>query len=391
MTFTANRQVSVETIAEWAKALSICSNPLGLNETLLQKTLEECPPIEYRGATHLGRYLIPVAYVRYDAAQQPRDKNNDPDHVNDLVNNYETVGYRTDSQPPIACFDDKDTSSLKLRAQSGYNRSEALQRIGQDCYFFDIYRYDSLYWEIVARNQSNHHSNPQLSQKWTDYQKEVINAVADNVIPGEQSAIDAFVDLIAADKTAKTRLRIKKACYNSCGVFPNFCSYNSAGHGKNTLNGFVSENGFAKQGIENRSDEELQQQGYIIYCAGEGNGKSVWARGIVNSTRLGVPTWVIGYSTKRVHDLQQFREDWIREFNETKDTFIEFAQNVVGDGSISEIDEYNFPVKLAGFMSQYIKPNPNDMGRPTEVGLVDVYGNTIKFDPEGDCLTLTQP
>jgi hypothetical protein len=48
-------------------------------------------------------------------------------------------------------------------------------------------------------------------------------------------------------------------------------------------------------------------------------------------------------------------------------------------------------VKLAGFMGQYTKPNPNANGRPTEEGLVDMYGEKVKFDPDGNCLTLTQP
>lgn len=387
----SSTQVSAETISTWEKALTICQNPLGLDDNLLEESLEVCPPIAYPHATHLGRYLIPNAYVRYDEQQQPRDKNNDADHVNDLVNNFEAIGYRIDAQPPIVCFDDKDNNQVKLRAQSGYNRSEALQRIGQDCFFYDIYSYESMYWEVVARNKSNHHSNPQLSQKWTDYQKEVVNAVDSELIPREKDAIDEFVDLIAADKTSKTRNRIKKACYNSCDVFPNFRTYNSVGHGKNTLNGFIQKHGFAPQGINGRTDEELQNQGYIVYCAGEGNGKASWARGIVNATRLGIPTWVIGYSTNRVSDLQEFRENWIEQFNETKELFLCFAENITGTTINGDIDEKNFPVKLAGFMAQYMKPNAEHQGKPTECGLVDVFGNSIEFDPEGDCLTLTQP
>ena len=80
----------------------------------------------------------------------------------------------------------------KLKAQSGFNRNDALDRIGQDCYFFDVYKFESKYWEIVARNQSNHHSNPQLSQKWTDYVKEVCNAVDSDVIMGDSKSIDEF-------------------------------------------------------------------------------------------------------------------------------------------------------------------------------------------------------
>lgn len=381
--------VSVEVETNWLKILKTCNNPLGLTEELLRQSLKTMPPIPFKGAKHLGRYFIPRQFVRYDETEQPRDKNNDVDHVNNLVNNYEAIGYRLDSQPPICCFDDNDVSNDKLKAQSGFNRNEALGRIGQDGYFFDVYQFESKYWEIVARNQSNHHSNPQLSQKWTDYVKEVCNAVDSDVILGDSKSIDEFVDLIASDKTAKVRRRIKDTCYNNCKIFPNFRTYNSTGHGKNTLNGFVKENGFPNQGIEGRSDEELIERGYIVYCAAQGKNKSTWARAITHATKLDIPVWFIGYSDKRVDDLKEFRSDYIGEFNDQKETFVQFAKNILDDGG--ELIEDSFQIKLAGFMPQYVKPNPKDKGRPTEVGLVDVYGVTIKFDPDGECLTLSQP
>lgn len=386
---TTQFYVSAEVEVVWRRILSTCNNPLGLTEELLQQSLETAPPIPYQGSTHLGRYLIPRQFVRYDETEQPRDKNNDADHVNNLVNNYEAIGYRLDAQPPICCFDENDVSNYKLKAQSGFNRNEALGRIGQDCYFFDVYRFESKYWEVVARNQSNHHSNPQLSQKWTDYVKEVCNAVDADIIPSDSKSIDEFVDLIASDKTSKVRRRIKDACYNNCQVFPNFRTYNSSGHGKNTLNGFVKESGLPKQGIEGRIEKELLEQGYIVYCAAQGNNKSTWARAITHATKLGIPVWFIGYSDKRVDDLQEFRSDYIKDFNDQKETFVQFAKDILDDGG--ELIEDSFQVKLAGFMPQYVKPNPKDKGLPTEVGLVDMYGKTIKFDPDGDCLTLSQP
>lgn len=383
--------VSAAVIAEWAKIAQTCSNPLGLTEEILEDTLKTAPPVEYGGSEFLGRYLIPRSFVRYDQTEQPRDKGCDVEHVNNLVNNFETIGYRPDAQPPITSFDDGDVNTNKLKGHSGFNRYEALDRIGQEIYIFDVYRFESKYWEVVARNQSNHHSNPQLSQKWTDYVKEVVNAVDAGIIPSDSDSIDTFVDLIANDKTTKVRRRVKDTCYNNCNVFPNFRTYNSTGHGKNTLNGFVNSNGFFKQGVENRSDEELIKQGYIVYCAANGDNKSSWMRAIYHGTRLNIPVWFIGYSANRVDDLQEFRENYIEDFNELKSVVIQFANNTVNDGEQGVIDENRFVVKLVGFMAQYVKPNPNNMGRPTEMGLVDIYGNTIGFDPDGDCLTLSQP
>ena len=95
-----SQTISVEVLAMWQKVLLTCNNPLGLTEELVEKTLKTAPPKEYPGATFMGRYIIPRQFVRYDEAEQPRDKNNDSEHVNNLTNNFNTVGYREDAQPP---------------------------------------------------------------------------------------------------------------------------------------------------------------------------------------------------------------------------------------------------------------------------------------------------
>lgn len=382
--------VPLEVQLIWDKTAQTIANPLGLSNEILAESLVKCPPREYEGAQFLGRYLIPRVYVRYDLKDQPRDKNNDKDHVNDLFNCYDVEGYKTDCPPPICCFDGEDLNPTSLKAQSGFNRFEALDRFGQDLYIFDVYKYESRYWEIIARNVSNHHKNPQLSQKTPDYIKEVCNAVEDKIIECTSTAIDNFVDIIAADRSFKIRKKIKVECYNNCQVYPNFRTYNSVGHSDNTLNGFIRKNKFAKQGIEARSDSELITQGYISYCCGAGNNKATWGRALAHAQRLGIPVYIFGYAQNRVPDLQQFRENFINEFNEMKSLMIEFAAEL-SDVDVSTIDEENFPIKIAGFLAQYVKPSPKHQGRPTEEGLVDIYGNSIKFDGTQPCLTLTQP
>jgi hypothetical protein len=386
---TQTNYVSAEVLLMWQKVLLSCNNPLGLTEEMVEKSLETAPPKKYPGATFLGRHIIPRQYVRYDESEQPRDKNNESEHVNNLTNNFNTVGYRMDAQPPIVCFDSQSTSIFALKAQAGFNRDGALNNLGQECYIFDIYDYEDDYAEVVARNMSNHHSNPQLDQKIPDYVKEVVNAKERGLIDNTQSAIDSFVDIIAADRTPQQRGKIKKSSYSRCEVFSNFRTYNSTGHGKNTLNGFISSNGLAKQGIENRTAKDIKKQGYIVYCSGKGNNKSVWMRSITNSVKYGVPVYVIGYSQERVDDLDTFREKFIEDWNDQKEILVKFAESLFED--CGEFDESRIQVKLAGFMAQYIKPDPNDKGRPTEQNMVDMYGKTIKFDKNADCLTLIQP
>ena len=381
------RMVPVSTEMAWAKIAKTCTNPFGLTDTTVQDSLETCPPIEYEGGTFLGRYLIPDTFVRYNPEDQPRDKSNDPDHVNNLTNSFEVDGYQIDAHPPFASLDTESVDPNHLRGQSGFNRKEARGKFGQEIAIYDVYQWESPYWEVVARNTSNHHRNPQLSQKKTDYLKEVVNAVNSNIIPKTEQDINDFVDKIATDKTSKIRLWIKKNAYNNCEVYPNFRTYSSTGKGKNTLTGFMESQGYPKQGIEGRVDKDIQEQGCITYCSGEGDNLRAWARGIQHGTTKDVPVWVFGYAPNRVPDLKKFRENWIEDFNNMKQTFITFASNIAGDGeTIPDLEEEDFPVRFAGFLPQYVKPSAEDQGKPTEHTLVDIDGNKIKFDPDGDCL-----
>ena len=389
MTTKIKYYLPIEVQMIWDKASQTCANPLGLTQETIDKSLEAAPPIEFKGATWIGRYLIPRQFIRYNVEEQPRDKSNDISHVNELFNNFEVEKYRLDTQPPIVCADIADLNSAKKKGLSGYHRSQALDRFCQEIYMFDVYDFESVYWEIVARNETNHFSNPQLSQTSEDYIKEVCNAVDRQIIPNDADAIDAFVDLIAKDKTAKARKKIKVTCYNNCNVFPNFRTYNSTGSGNNTLNGFIKDTmHLESQGVEGRDDQQLIAQGYITYCAGNGDNKSTWMRALYHGTRLNIPVWIFGYAPNRVDDLKSFREDFIEDFNELKEVMIQFAFNTVEEGQESVIDEDSFPVKLAGFLPQYVMPNSNDLGRPTENSLVDINGNHIKFNPNCDCLTL---
>ena len=383
---TQEKMVPLSTEMAWAKIAKTCTNPFGLTDTTVQDSLESCPPIEYEGGTFLGRYIIPDTFVRYNPEDQPRDKSNDVNHVNDLWNNFDVDGYKIDVHPPIASLDAESVDPNHLRGLSGFHRKEARAKFGQELAIYDVYEWDSPYWELVARNTSNHHRNPQLSQTKNDYLKEVVNAVNAKIIPKTKEDINQFVDKIATDKTDTVRSWIKKEAYTHCEIYPNFRTYSSTGKSKNTLTGFMQSQGYPKQGIEGRTEEDIQKQGCITYCCAEGDNLRAWARGIQHATIKGVTVWVFGYAPTRVPNLKKFRQNWVEDFNEMKQTFITFASNIAGDGETILLDEDDFPVKFAGFLPQYVKPNAKDQGKPTEHTLVDVDGNKIKFDPDGDCL-----
>jgi|TARA_B100001250_G_C19759028_1_gene771550 hypothetical protein len=416
----------VETHMEWRLKAATCTktegNPFGLDESLLEETVELAPPLheldewsipeeEYE---YHGRHLIHDDFVRYAPKEQPRRNSNEPDHVNKLVNDFQVNEYRKDSQPPIAVPDTESLDAVDIKGLSGYHRKAARNNLPlkQKLYFYDLYSFSSPKWERVARNISNHPGAPQLSQTKGDYVSEVVNAVRDNIIEGNSDSIDEFVDLIAADRTSHTRKDIKKVSYKNCDIYPNFTTYNSQGNGVGSIQRFISnELKLPKMGFEGRTKNnaaEIKKQGYIIYAANCGDVLRGWGSGINKAMRWGIPIWLLGYSSERVDDLPAWRESFIEEFVGYKETMIQFAyqtsRNWVSedcltdynslslDDLVESVDEDLFPVKLAGFFPQHTSRNAKDGGRSTERGLVDVQGRTIKFNPNGDCLTtLTQP
>ena len=373
----------------WDKVAVKCYNPLGLDEKVLEDSLRECPAREYEGGTHLGRYLIPRSFVVYNEQDQPRNKGCDPDHVTNLCNNFEVNGYLLTEEPPIASLNDDCLNPDILRPHSGFNRYKALDRFGQEIYIFDVYRFQNRYWEIIAASKSNHHCNPKLDQSIEDYVKVVTNTANANIIPNDKDSLKNFINELASDKTSSAKKSILEKCLNKCGTYPNFRVFSSKGTGKNTLNGFVRSNNLVNQGIHGRKDNELINQGYLLYTADSGDAVLCWSRGIYQGTRLGLPVWIIGYATNYHPNINQFRKNFINEFNKMKGYQIQNACNIANDGvKLQKINEDKFPVKLAGFLPQYVRPNEHNYGRPTEIGLVDIDGNSLTFDPKGKCLTL---
>ena len=381
-------KVCVDTIMAWAKIALKCANPLGLTEETLEETKEFAPPKVFKGGKYLGRYLVPDEFVRYDEKEQPRDKTNDPEHVNSLINSFTVNGYNLDANVPVAVLDKDNVSLHHLKGLSGFHRKAARSNYGQEIYIYDVYEFDSPYDEVIARNETNHHKNPHLSQTKEDYKKEVTNAIHNGIITSDADDISRFVDTIASDKTWKVRNWIKEQSFKNHQVFPNFRTYNSVGKKEGTLHSFFVNNGFAVQGVGKRTDEELIKQGYITYCATDGDNLQAWARGIKYSTLYNIPVWIFGYSSTRIPNLLKFRQGYITDFETMKETVVTFSFNVAAQGEVGEYNDEDVLIKLAGFLPQNVKVDPTNKGLPHETTLVDVSGNPIKFDPDGDCLTI---
>ena len=414
---------------QWASYLNSPSseNELKLNADLLEDSLnpesggvlpphlgnEEWKKFIGDNATFLGRYQIPNQCVSFNAEEvQPRAKALDHDHRLDLKISYNAQGYKLDAPCPVATTT-ADLNKFTVKGLSGFHRysvftdkDTGLNAVRQDSYFYDLYKFDTPLYEVIARNITNHHNNPAKSLTKKDLIKEVTNAIEANLIERDVNAIKKFVDAIASDKPAYWRNDIAKLGFAKAGVTPQFRSYSTKGDNQWTLGYAIqNEHNLVRMGVEGRSDEELLAQGYILFAAHRGDAVGAWLKGIYRAGQLGLPIWILGYAANLPDDtLKVFREEWIREFVECKENVIAFAYNIFHDDNkeifeiIDGIDEDKFQIKFGGFLPQHSQVDPKSGGAPTERGIVDMYGNTIVFDPTGDktgemsdCLSLRQP
>ena len=393
MPFDGNHRncVPLQTVAEWDRIRKGQLNPLNLDESVLEVSSKLAPPKKFKGGRYLGRYLVPLGSIKFNPSDQPRDKTNDVNHVTDLTHRFELMGYAKDAQPMMGTM--ATGSEIMVEGFAGFHRKSALKIFGQTFYIIDIYEFDTPLDRRVARNLSNHHKDVTLSQTINDYVSEIKNAANAGEILMTATAVSELAWRLAEGDKTKTQIEksiIPKAISGLGGVYSNFQTYSSqtgSKSGDHTLQKFMERQGYAAQGVQHRTEEQLIAQGYISYCAAEGNNKATWARAIAHGQRLGIPVWVFGYASTRQSDLKVFRDKWIEEFKEMKSTFVDFAFGITDASQGEGIDESVFWCKFAGFLPQHIKPDATKGGRHTEVGLVDADGNSITFDPEGECLT----
>ena len=394
MPFDGNHRncVPLQTVAEWDRIRKGQLNPLNLDESVLEVSSKLAPPKKFKGGRYLGRYLVPLGSIKFNPSDQPRDKTNDVNHVTDLTHRFELMGYAKDAQPMMGTM--ATGSEIMVEGFAGFHRKSALKIFGQTFYIIDIYEFDTPLDRRVARNLSNHHKDVTLSQTINDYVSEIKNAAnAGEILMTETAVSELAWRLAEGDKKRKQieNSIIPKAISGLGGVYANFQTYSSQTGpkaGDYTLQKFMENQGYAAQGVQHRTDDELIAQGYISYCAAEGKNKATWARAIAHGQKLGIPVWVFGYASTRQSDLKVFRDKWIEEFKEMKSTFVDFAFGITDASQGEGIDESVFWCKFAGFLPQHVRPDATKGGRATEVGLVNEDGNSIVFDPEGDCLTI---
>lgn len=383
--------ITPEVTSIWAKMANNAANPLNINESLLEKSIKQSPPRKFGEAIHLGRYVVPRTFVNYNRETQSRDKEVDQNAVHQIHNVYRGNGVKLDRPVPVTAFDPENPHLLE--GLVGYHRNLVFENMQQEIYFYDVYDFsrmpDGEYVKEVVRNITNHHGDAFTVQTKHDDVKSTSNAIARGLIPKDYDAISKHVDIISADKSDAVRKWIVKEVAAGETVYPNFRTYSSQrGSGvKNSLQRELEKQNLPKAGIENRTREQIEEQGFITYCAVSGDNQSTWARAITNSTKFGVPVIIIGYSDHRVEDLSAFRQEWVEEFISQKELMYAFSSKVMQDQNV-EIDEFNFPIKIGGFLPQYTKPNPEDKGAPTEHTIVDQLGNPIDIHAEMTCLSV---
>jgi len=388
----SNKVVPPAIHVEWNRINENQHNPLNLNETLIRDSEKHAPPLVFEGGTWLGRHLIPISSQSFDIDDQPRDKSFDPNHVDGLTNKFTLMGYNISAPPPIGIISEGNKFNVDM--SSGFHRNKACNVLGQAFYPVDIYEFENDLDKRVARNKTNHHQDLTLSQTMNDYVKEIVQAGNAGEIAKTVTAVESLANRLASGDKTKNQIKaiVSRAIRLIDNIYSNFAVYSSKKGGKageHTLTNWLESQGVVKQGIEFRTDEELINQGYISYCAAEGDNKATWARAIFHGQRLGIPVFIFGYSSTRIDDLLKYRDDYITEFVDYKNIMVDWASNIMKSVPADGIDEDAFCVKFAGFLNQHKLPNANDKGRPTEIGLVNAEGKSIKFDYLGECLTLS--
>lgn len=368
---------------EWATQLPKLTNPLNITSDDVDESLELCPPKKYKNFVFLGREFIPTTQVRHNPEEQSRDKEVDNDHTRLLKHDLEQ-GFLASVSNPAPCVFNPEMP-FQVEAMGGFHRKPVLEELHQQFYMFDVYVYVGETYERdkwVMRNQSNLHRGTHKIQTRNDYVKEVSNGVMSGYIDNNEEAIRAALDEIC-DWSKQRKDGIVKQVTSNCQTYANFRTYTSQNHemAKYTLRNWLRENGIVNAGIEHRDFGEIQSQGYISYCCAEGNNKSTWMRAITHHVTYGVPVYLFGYASTREDDLVQFREQWIEDFENQKLLLLDFFK-------MSPEDYPNeFPVKIAGFLPQYIKPDAKHKGRSTETTLVDQYGAPLIFNKDRPCLS----
>jgi hypothetical protein len=383
----------------WRKNCDLGPNFLSLTDKTLEESLEKCPPKEYKGAIFLGRYYVPWFMVRMEESVQPRDKTNDQTHSADLKNDFLTSGFLFDKcNPPPAAFD--PTNPEILKGLGGFHREPVLKEIGQSFYMFDVYDFthfqNSEYNMRVAASNSNWHGSPAKTQTKQDYIKEVAAAVEAGLVDRTPEAIrEAVEDFVGNSKTKNVKDSIADIVSSNSDAYANFRTYSSnSSHAKYTIKSEFSNQGIVPAGVENRTPEQIEEQGYISYSAAQGDNMSTWMRGIINSAKYRVPCYVFGYSDKRVSDLKQFREEWIEDFNKQRNYILHFIERLLGESLPDDLDMNDCDVRVGGFLPQHIKRNPVENGAPTETTIVDIDGVKCPFDYGAGgpvCLSLGHP
>ena len=374
----------------WAKELKKSQNFLELDDSSIAETLELCPPKQYDGFYFIERVFIPTTQVQHNPEEQSRDKEVDIPTYTQLKNEF-VKGFLPQIANPAPVIFNKDIP-YQVTAMGGFHRKPVLEDIGQSFYMFDVYYYYGATYERdkwKMRNQSNHHRGYHKVQTKQDYIKEMCNAVESGFVENTEVAITNALNEIC-DFTSDRKKTIIQHVISHCQTYANFRTYTSqnSSFAKYTLQGWLQSQNIAKAGIENRKSNEIETQGYISYCCGEGNNKGTWMRAIVNSVKFGVPVYLFGYAPTRQStegDLQSYREQWIRDFLEQKETLLNFFNMVAAETQQEFSDD--FPIKIAGFLPQYIKPDTKHKGRPTENTLVDQNGKSLEFDKNAECLS----
>ena len=341
----------------------------------IAKSKELCPPIYYpKGVTHVKRIVLKRNNVTYAADLNSRELHVQTNEVGPLITSFTVNGFIHTQRPPTIKVDPNNPD--RFLGLSGYHRNHVAELLGWDTMIYDVLEFDTPLDERKWRTTSNHHLVPAISMTENDIIKQIKEAIECKEIANNDTEIQNFIDVIAADKTVPQRKKIFKNLRLRVSDSSTLRSYHSKG-------GVMSAQEFAiKHNLPFEGDLRYEQTNKLGYFNHSPTPKTSLFGAKKNSMLYGKPvyfyTWI--KEPKAAPALYEQRKIQVEKFKEFIKEDCLFIQHMAKKcGKDLELDNLieNHPFLIGGFMDQDISPCVDKSGGPKEDGVVDVYGNPV--------------
>jgi hypothetical protein len=341
----------------------------------VEKSLRMAPPKQFKGAKFVKRIIVNRDKITFPEEEQTRVLSIKQDNVIAIRDSLEINGWIHTEQPPFGYVDPNNKD--RLIGVSGFNRDAAMSQLDWSTIIFDIYEFDSPLAKRIAKTSANHHRTPFSSNTREDLIKQVICAIKESEIDGDEKTIKNLIDIIADDKSSKEKKNIYDSVMKRKGGSDTIRTYHT-GEGEYSTQEIAVDLKLPYKGdIHFKLSSELGYIGSI-----KTPKTTLFDAKAVSSTYNNAKVAFIGFIDKPGEQPKIYEQR--KQFKESFSAFIrqdaKFVLHILKlYGVKTTLDDVisNYPIHFKGFLPQVITPDSNKGGRPKEETLVDVMGNPV--------------